>query len=290
MNILLQCTIPYAEDDWHVGRFTLLAQELRKVSDVLARNLEPDGKGDDQVLSGLSRARFDEVWLLGVDGGTALSAPDIAGVNAFQREGGGLLTTRDHQDMGMWLRQVERVGKAHFFHAKEFCEPDPERLCPDDLGTKTISWPNYHSGRNGDLQQIEAVDPFHRLLEKPGGARLGCFPAHPHEGAVGVPTDEPRARAVARGRSLISGRSFDLVVAFEGAGPYPGRAIAESSFHHFADYNWDISRSAPSFVSEAPGDGLQREPRALEDIRTYVRNAAIWLSPAGKGQSEKPRR
>jgi len=198
MNILLQCTIPYAEDDWHVGRFALLAQELRKVGDVLARNLEPDGKGDDKVLSGLSRARFDEVWLLGVDGGTALSARDIAGVNAFQREGGGLLTTRDHQDMGMWLRQVERVGGAHFFHTKEFCEPDPERLCPDDLGTKTISWPNYHSGRNGDLQKIEAVDPLHPLLEKPGGARLERFPAHPHEGAVRVPTGEPRAREVAR--------------------------------------------------------------------------------------------
>ncbi len=287
MNILLQCTIPYAEDDWHVGRFALLAQELRKVGDVLARNLEPDGKGDDKVLSGLSRARFDEVWLLGVDGGTALSARDIAGVNAFQREGGGLLSSRDHQDMGMWLRQVERVGRAHFFHAKESCEPDPERLFPDDLGTKTISWPNYHSGRNGDLQQIEAVDPLHPLLKKAGGARLERFPAHPHEGAVRVPTDEPRARAVARGRSLASGRSFDLVVAFEGAGPYPRRAIAESSFHHFADYNWDISRGAPSFVSEAPGDGLQREPGALEDIRTCVRNAALWLLPTRKEQSEK---
>jgi hypothetical protein len=236
------------------------------------------------VLSGLSRARFDEVWLLGVDGGTALSARDIAAVNAFQREGGGLLTTRDHQDMGMWLRRVERVAKAHFFHAKEFCEPDPERLGPDDLGTTTISWPNYHSGRNGDLQQIEPVDPLHPLLEKPGGARLERFPAHPHEGAVRVPTDEPLARAVARGRSLASGRSFDLIVAFEAAGPYPGRAIAQSSFHHFADYNWDVSRAAPGFVSEAPGDGLRRERAGLVDIRTYVRNAAIWLYPARKEQ------
>lgn len=279
MNILLQCTIPYTEDDWHVGRFALLAQELRKVGDVVARNLEPDGKGDDKVLPGLSRARFDEVWLLGVDGGTALSARDIAGVNAFQREGGGLLTTRDHQDMGKWLRQVERVGKAHFFHAKEFCEPDPDRLCPDDLETRTISFPNYHSGRNGDLQRIEALDPLHPLLQRPGGGRLERFPAHPHEGAVRQPGDEPGARAVARGRSTISGRDFNLIVAFEADGPHPGRAIAESSFHHFADYNWDVSRGAPSFVSEAPGDGLKREPGALEDIWTYVRNAATWLLP-----------
>jgi hypothetical protein len=61
MRILLQCTTPYSEDDWHVGRFGLLAGELRKAGDVAARNLEPDATGDDPVLSRLSRADFDEV-------------------------------------------------------------------------------------------------------------------------------------------------------------------------------------------------------------------------------------
>jgi len=77
----------------------------------------------------------------------------------------------------------------------------------------------------------------------------------------------------------VSGREFDLIVAFERARGAPGRAIAESSFHHFADYNWDVSRGAPSFVTEKTGDGMQREPRALTDIRTYVRNAVQWLAP-----------
>ena len=28
-----------------------------------------------------------------------------------------------------------------------------------------------------------------------------------------------------------------------------GRAIAESTFHHFADYNWDLDRGAPSLLT-----------------------------------------
>jgi len=280
IRILLQCSIPHAEDDWHIGRFSLLRDELSKVAEVVARNREPDGSGDDLVLSNVTRAKFDELWLLGVDGGTALSPRDCAAVNAFHKEGGGVLTARDHQDMGMWLRRIDGVGAAHFFHNPEYCEPDPSRLFPDDVETTHISWPNYHSGRNGDFQRIIAVEPSHPLLQQPRSTeRIGLFPAHPHEGAVGVPSNEPRARTVARGRSRVSGREFDLIVTFERARGAPGRAIAESSFHHFADYNWDVSRGAPSFVTEKTGDGMQREPRALTDIRTYVRNAVQWLAP-----------
>ncbi len=282
IRILLQCTIPYAEDDWHVGRFSLLRDELSAVADVVARNLEPDARGDDPVLSRMSRSQFDEAWLLGVDGGTALSPRDCAAVNAFQKEGGGMLTARDHQNMGMWLRKIERIGAGHFFHEKEYCEPDPGRLFPDDRETTSISWPNYHSGRNGDFQRIIPVEPLHPLLQKPGSRseRIELFPAHPHEGAVRPPENEPAARTVARGASLVSGRDFDLIVAFDRTPSSSGRAIAESSFHHFADYNWDISRGAPSFVTEKPGNGIKLEPGGLADIRTYVRNAVEWLAPA----------
>jgi hypothetical protein len=282
IRILLQCTIPYAEDDWHVGRFSLLREELGTVAEVVARNLERDGRGDDPVLSSISRSQFDEVWLLGVDGGTALSPRDCAAINAFHKAGGGMMTARDHQDMGLWLRKIEGVGAAHFFHQREYCEPDSSRLCPDDRETSEISWPNYHSGRNGDFQRIIPVAPEHPLLQNPRAPtdRIELFPSHPHEGAVGVPRNEPRARTVAHGKSLASGREFDLIVGFDRTPSAPGRAIAESSFHHFADYNWDLSRGAPSFVTEKPGNGMREEPRALADIRAYVRNAAHWLAPA----------
>jgi len=108
------------------------------------------------------------------------------------------------------------------------------------------------------------------------------FPAHPHEGAVGVPDGEEHANVIATGTSQVTDRPFNLIVAFEKAhddhGNMLGRAIAESSFHHFVDYNWDTSKGCPSFVEESPGDLFKREPEKLEDIMTYVGNLARWLA------------
>ena len=87
---------------------------------------------------------------------------------------------------------------------------------------------------------------------------------------------------IALGKSLITGRNFNLVVAIDHykdeQGNILGRAVANSSFHHLVDYNWDIEKGCPSFVDEAPGDGIKKEPRALEDIKAYVRNVAFWLA------------
>jgi hypothetical protein len=108
------------------------------------------------------------------------------------------------------------------------------------------------------------------------------FPAHPHEGAVGVPEGDNSARIVATSMSQVTNRSFNLAVAFERSpdrhGNELGRAVAESSFHHFVDYNWDISMGCPSFLTEPPGDEIQRDPQRLEDVKTYVRNVASWLA------------
>jgi hypothetical protein len=57
-----------------------------------------------------------------------------------------------------------------------------------------------------------------------------------------------------------------------------GRAVAESSFHHFVDYNWDIDMGAPTFLVEATGRQIKQEPEKLDDIKTYVRNLGMWLS------------
>jgi len=88
---------------------------------------------------------------------------------------------------------------------------------------------------------------------------------------------------IATGTSKVTGRSFNLIVAFERArdehGNALGRAIAESSFHHLVDYNWDTSLGCPSFLIEPPGDQIRRDPARLGDIRTYVSNLARWLAP-----------
>jgi len=68
-RVLLQCSIGDVADDWNIGRFSLLGEEMAKVAEVVARNREPTAAGDDPVLSSLNREAFDELWLLGVDGG-----------------------------------------------------------------------------------------------------------------------------------------------------------------------------------------------------------------------------
>ena len=292
VRILLQTTIPAAEDDWNVDRFSLLREHLaslkdeegRALFDVVARNREANGLGDDELLSRLDATDFDELWLFAVDTGEGLTVPDCQGITRFRQRGGGILATRDHQDLGSSLCTLGGVGRAHFFHTKHQ-DPDESRHERDDQDTKDISWPNYHSGSNGDYQRVEATEPAHELLRgsRSDSGLIEYFPAHPHEGGVGVPDGEGDARVIATGVSSVTGRPFNLVVAFERAddahGNTLGRAVAESSFHHFVDYNWDTTMGCPSFLAEPPGDEIAREPEKLEDIKTYVRNLALWLAP-----------
>lgn len=295
IRILLQTTIPPAEDDWNIGRFSMLRGHLASLRDeagnplceVEARDREPDADGNELVLSTLDRSDFDELWLFAVDVGDGLTEADCRGITRFRQRGGGLLTTRDHQDLGSSLCTLGGVGEAHFFHSRNL-DPDESRRRADDTFTAEISWPNYHSGANGDFQEVTPAGPVHELLRRadaPGGV-IRFFPAHPHEGAVGVPAGEQHARVFAAGRSKVTGRPFNLGVAFERApdahGHTLGRGVAESSFHHFVDYNLDPGMGSPSFVAEPPGDGYRRHPEALEDIKTYVRNLALWLAPQGR--------
>ncbi|MBD2085063.1 hypothetical protein NDI49_11565 [Trichocoleus sp. ST-U3] len=292
IRILLQTTIPTTEDDWSIWRFSLLRDYLASLTDeagnplfeVTERDRVSDADGNDPILSTLDRSDFDQLWLFALDTGEGLTEKDCAGINAFRRRGGGILTTRDHQDMGCSMYGLGDIGAIHFFNTKN-PDPDESRWCIDDPYTTYISWPNYHSGRNGDYQKITPTEPIHELLRNPNSPSglIEYFPTHPHEGAIGVPTDAKNARVIAMGKSLITGRPFNLAVVIESEkdtdGNTLGRAVAASSFHHFVDYNWDIEKGCPSFVDEAPGDGMNQEPRALENIKTYVRNVALWLAP-----------
>ena len=290
IRILLQTTIPYEEDNWHIGRFSLLKDHLSSLKtsegqalfEVTARDRETTPSGDDDVLSNLDTSGFNELWLFAVDLGEGLTVNDCRGITRFRQRGGGIMATRDHQDLGLSLCTLGGVGRAHFFHSKQV-EPDPSRHVPDDQDNRDLSWPNYHSGSNGNYQHVTAVAPVHEVMrraEDPSGA-IEWFPAHPHEGAVGAPADETSARVIATGTSQVTKREFNLAVAFENSedrhGNRLGRAIAESSFHHFVDYNWDTSMGCPSFLTEPPGNEIERDPRRLEDIKTYVQNVATWL-------------
>lgn len=279
-KILVQTTIAAIEDDWNVGRFSKLCDELRSAGhDVTARNREAADASGDPVLLGLPGSAYDQLWLLAVDTGEGLTQAEADAILAFRARGGGVLTARDHQDLGSCLSRLGSLGVVNHFNTHN---PEaPDRCVADDRDNPNISYPNYHSGANGDYQAIEVVNPPHQLLRS-GRAPQGVieyFPAHPHEGAVDAPPDEQFARVLARGRSRVTGRPFNLAVAIEGESTGMGRAIAESTFHHFADMNWDPRAGAPSFVTDKPGSQIQRDPDRLEIFKDYIRNAARWLSP-----------
>jgi hypothetical protein len=290
VRILLQTTIPTTEDDWSIARFSLLRDLLAGAVDHQGRPLyaiEARDRGPvdapDAVLSRLDQSGFDQLWLFAVDVGDGLTSEDCEGVSRFRVAGGGLLITRDHMDLGSSVCTLGGVGEAHRFHSRNL-EPDASRHVRDDEETQAISWPNYRSGANGDYQLIRPLDPVHPVLVDPVSPTgvLRYLPAHPHEGAVIAP-DGADARVIAIGVSQTTGRAFNLAVAFA-RGEHGGPAIAQSTFHHFTNYNWDLSTGCPTFVSERPGDGMVREPQALADTHRYALNVAAWLGRrAGPG-------
>lgn len=285
IRILLQTTILGIADDWNIGRFSMLRDYLAGLTaeggaplcEVTARDRTAPGS-PDPILSTIDRSDFDELWLFAVDTGAGLDPEDCAAIGRFRENGGGLLVTRDHMDLGSSVCTLGGVGAAHFFHSKN-PEPDEARRVIDDRETADILWPNYHSGANGDFQEIDLVGDPHLVLRDPEAADglIRYLPSHPHEGAVGAPAKDSSARVIAIGTSKVTGSAFNLAVAFEPSAA-GGPALAESTFHHFADYNWDPSRGCPSFVTEKPGSGLAHSPDAQQSVRHYVKNLALWLA------------
>ncbi|WP_342248854.1 hypothetical protein [Sphingomonas sp. OTU376] len=285
IKILLQTTIPPVEDDWNIRRFSMLHAHLAGLTgedgaplfEVTARDRTPPGT-PDPVLSTLDDSDFDQLWLFAVDTGDGLAEEDCAAISRFREKGRGLMVTRDHMDLGCSVCSLGGVGAAHYFHSHHL-DPDEARRVIDDRETSYILWPNYHSGANGDFQEIAILGDAHPVLrddDAPGGL-IRYLPSHPHEGAVGAPADDPSARVVAISTSKVSGNAFNIAVAFEPS-DQGGPAWAESTFHHFADYNWDPAKGCPTFVSEAPGNALAASQEAQASVRNYVRNLALWLA------------
>jgi hypothetical protein len=269
-RVLVQTTIPFTADDWHVGRFSLLRDEIAKYADVIARDRENGPDGNDPVLATLDESDFDQLWLFAVDTGDGITKHECGAITRFREGGGHVFVTRDHMDLGVSVCDLGGIGEAHYFHSKN-PDPNPENRVNDDRVTTSIQWPNYYSGPNGDVQTISVSEPAHPVL-----AGVKTLPSHPHEGAVGAPASEPDARVVARSKSKETGRTFNIAVAFDGHDG-GGKGWAESTFHHFVDYNWNLAAGCPSFVEEPPSDAIAKNPHLLDDTKTYVRNLVNWM-------------
>lgn len=271
-KLLLQTTIPKIESDWHVGRFQLLAELLRADGhSVTARDREPREDGSDAVLSSLAESDYDELWLIAVDRGNGLAPADVRGILRFRERGGGVVTARDHQNLGASLLNLGTLGIVNHFYTYN---RERERRHIQRV-----------SGSNGDYQRIVPLEPVHDVLrsaKSPTGV-VEYFPAHPHEGAISVPAGMDYARVIAMSKCAVTGRAFNVAIAIDGEPPANGhaygRAVALSTFHQLADMNWDVCAEMPPVVSEPRGNGLHEDPARLEVFKDYIRNIARWVAP-----------
>lgn len=251
MKILLQTTTSRYDDDWHVGKFAKLALVLTGDGHlVVSRSREPDAQGDDPILSSLANSDFDQLWLMAVDRGNALSPSDVRAILRFRERGGGVLTARENENVGASLLNLGVLGAINHFRSYN-------RERSRGLERRRSPGPEH--------RRIVAVEPVHEVLRSPNSPSglVEVFPAHPNEGAISVPTDMPYARAIAA--SANGGRMANLAIAIENEpscdGRNCGRAIAISSVHHFTDPVW----------------GLIEEAGQLEAYQDYARNIARWL-------------
>src|SRR5438067_12403025 len=113
-RILLKTTIGPVADDWNIGRFSLLAEHLRGLTDpagaslyhVVARDRIEHSQGHDTDLEEAARGAYGQLWLIAVDATGALTQVDVGNISRFRQGGGGILLTRDHQDLGACLTKL----------------------------------------------------------------------------------------------------------------------------------------------------------------------------------------
>ena len=252
--------------------------ELRAAGhEVIARNRANRGV-DDPVLSRLDELGFDQLWLMAVDVGDGLTDAEADAIVRFRENGEGCSPRAITRTLGRCLLRLGSVGMVNQFHDETWTPPRcaTTRTPRPSHGPTTIPAPTATTSRCSPRAGASAA-AHHRTAS----GRIEWFPAHPHEG--GVSARAPFATVIAQGRSTATGRHFNLAVVLDGEltpdGRPMGRALAESTFHHFADYNWDLDRGAPSFVTEPPGTQIKADPSRLAVYKDYVRNVATWLQP-----------
>ena len=98
------------------------------------------------------------------------------------------------------------------------------------------------------------------------------IPAHPHEGVI-RPVG-PSQTVLLSSFSITSGREQTTAIVDESPGR--GMVLHHSTFHHFADYNLDVSAGAPAFVLDPPSSQIADSPVLSNDIKAYVRSVVHY--------------
>ncbi|HEY9180415.1 MAG TPA: hypothetical protein VIO32_06825 [Candidatus Baltobacteraceae bacterium] len=258
-NILVQTTLRDGEGEWQIERFSSIVSLLRNDGhDVVARNRTPQSDGSDPLLSTLDASDFNELWLFAADRGDGLAPADVRGILRFRERGGGVFASRDSENVGLSLLNLGSVGRVNHFRSYNRprgsgdYSPAPDRVAAGD-----------------EYERIVPLEPVHELLrtQKSASGVIEYFPAVQHETAISVPPYAPFARVIAVS-GAPHGDAANVAIAIDDEfcddGRRCGRAVATSCLHHFADGQWNSSRSNAF----------------SENVEEFARNVARWLAPA----------
>jgi hypothetical protein len=111
------------------------------------------------------------------------------------------------------------------------------------------------------------------------------LPAHPHEGVL--QPQGPHQQVLLSSHSISSGREQITAVLEEDPTSGRGVVLHHSTFHHFADFNLDVSRGCPSFVLDPPSDQIRRSPALLNDLKAYVSSVVGYLLARSSGAAQR---
>lgn len=261
------------------------------------RSNDPAADQDSVTLTDLDLDIYDEVWLFGISSSNnLLNAAEINALEAFMDDGGGVLTTGDHANLGLGLSgPLKRVGKLRMYPAPPASAPTWNTTIRDANGdgqftfgeqsdaTPQVIRPKYRyhwSSGTGFTQLKRSPHPLlcaeHGVLKK--------LPDHQHEGQVVIPASfpasewpkvgsfQPKPEIVAWGRIVDpsadkSGEEFPVIGAYNGHGVNVGRIVADSTWHHWFDINLN---------------GFDTASNDYRDIISYYQNVAAWLAPKNK--------
>ena len=282
-NALLQITIPQNDDDWGSDRFSLLRQNIEigcrqqdANASCIAQSYPTDQAAIESLHQDLRAGHYSQAWVIGADAGDTPGASFYQALEAARRQGTSIVYARDHADLGASVRNcsasLQSLGQTNQFRSLD-TNPDPERTEYVNPNCPGILWPCVFTGQNGGVQLVEKMVDHPILAFDSLMAKALVIPAHPHEGVL-IPNSADQ-KVLLQGYSVLSGASQISAVIEDQPGS--GAVLAHSTFHHFADFNLDVSKGCPSFVTDPPSSQIADNPWILDDIRNYIRSAAAYF-------------
>ena len=278
---LLLSTIATDPSDWHIGRFSLLGEmirtaglELDSAFDLTISDYPKDQVQREALQGDLSSGRFGQIWLIAPDMDNGPDQGFFRALESAVKVGSDLVIARDHTDLGSCLLELQGclndVGQTQTFQ-RSWPDLPQDREYADEACAAIIT-PCVVTGQNGGVQicRQRADHPLLNFASMIPGHLV--IPAHPHEGVI-RPVGASQT-VLLSSFSITSGREQTTAIVDESPGR--GMVLHHSTFHHFADYNLDVSAGAPAFVLDPPSSQIADSPVLSNDIKAYVRSVVHY--------------